>query len=80
MTNYELMKEISELEKMLLSQAKQAAAIIQAEQPNMPLVQVAKLAITECNAEFFTAMFDGVELALWIWLEEQHKNNELIGA
>jgi hypothetical protein len=80
MTNYELMKEISELEKMLLSQAKKAAAAIMAEYPNKPLVQVAKMAVTECNADFFTSMFDGVELALWLWLQEEQKNAELVGA
>jgi hypothetical protein len=80
MTNYELMKEINDLEKMLLSQAKQAAAAILAETPNKPLAQVAKAAVLECNAEFFTAIFDGVELALWLWLQEESKNNELMGA
>jgi hypothetical protein len=80
MTNYELMKEINELEKMLLSQAKQAAAVILAETPNMPLAKVAKAAVLECNGEFFTSMFDGVELALWLWLQEESKNNELMGA
>jgi hypothetical protein len=77
MTNYELMKEINELEKMLLSQAKQAAETILAETPNMPLAQVAKAAVNECNGEFFTAMFDGVELALWLWLQEEQKNERM---
>ena len=76
MTNYDLMHEIIEIERLLFDKAKQEAARILAETPNMPLTKVAAAAVLECNGEFFTALFDGVKLKLWNYLELYYKNEE----